>query len=602
MKRLPAIIMIFAWCPAYAASDNPLRPGIVQGQVNSDQGTPLAGARIQVSYNLDFSNTLLAATTNKNGQFSLDAVLPGQYFLRVAQQGYQPTIKAPVSVQAGKTTYLNLILQSLVHLGNPDDPANWDFKTVLRSAQGRRMIFREKETVLPTEALKLPPVNATGLFGQADRSAQPFQRAASVELSSSDPSAGGDNYTFPSPALSGIKSNFGFSEPMGTDSRYVFAGQINSGYDSLWKVKNQVDFKLSESQVLTLAVDYSRLGFTAPRISTLLDPKQTLTRDTEFVNNQATFQSLTLGVGNYWRFWDPVTLFYGVDMALLKGQTTRAFVIPNLEIIIQPTEKTAVRAVMSGKRLTENESIRLSGNESISLAQPFQLARINDTVSVGKSLHYDVSLARKLPLQTTLELGAFKDRFSGDPLPLMASWKEVVGKSNPFPFYMARENGNSEGMRVVVNRQFLEFLRSSIAYVYGTSPTLQGFDVLITGEAFPEPRTAKTLFHTVTTRLDADLPQTNTRISTSFRWVFGTPLGPLDPFSDYDNLGSGNSHFSIRQVVPVPNLWGVSGKWEVLVDMRNFLKSDDPRLQLPQGKLFILRQPRTIRFGISFRM
>ncbi len=586
------------------AEDAPLRPGAVQGQVTTDQGSPLAGVQVLVSYSLDFSSTLLAATTNKLGEFSLAGVLPGQYFLRATQQGYQPTIKAPVTVQPGKITRLSLSLQNLIHPGNPDDPANWDFKTVLRSAQGRRMVFREKEKSSPSEPLRLPPTSPSGLFGQVDRAQQSYQRAASVELSSSSSSEAGDNFTFPSSALSGMKSNIGFSEPIGTDSRYIFAGQINSGYDSWWKIKNQVDLKVSESQVLTMAIDFSRLGYTAPRIGTLLDPKHSLNKDSDFVNNQSSFQSLTLGVGNSWKFWEPVTLVYGADMALMKGggQATRAFVVPNLEVIIQPTDKTALRAVISGKQLTENDSVVLAESESVSLAQPFRLSRVFDSVSVGKSMHFDVSLARKLPMQTNLELGAFKDRFSGDPLPLLASWKESTDAGEAFPFYMARENSNSEGMRVVVNRQFLEFLRASIAYVYGTSPSLKGFDVLITGEAIPQQGVAKAASQSVTTRFDADLTQTSTRVSTSFRWVFGTPLVPLDPFNDYENLGNSNFHFSIRQVIPMPNLLGVSGKWEVLVDMRNLLKSEDPSLQLPQGKLFILRQPRTIRFGISFRM
>ncbi len=575
---------------------------MVQGQVHNEQGVPLTGTQILISNNLDFTNTLAATTTNKDGEYLLAGIQPGRYFLRAVQPGFQSAIKAPVEVQSGKTTKLNVVLQPLGSIGNPNDPVNWDFKTVLRSSNGRRMIFREKENSNAGEPLKLPPITLSGLFGNTDRTQQPYRRNVAMELSSASPSDG-DNFTFPSPSFSGIKSNFGFTEPIGTDTRYVFAGQINSGYDSLWKIKNQVDMKLSESQVLTMSIDYSRLAFNAPKVSTLLDPKQTLTQDAEFIGNHGRFQSLTFGMENYWRFWDPVTFVYGADMAVLKGeQSTRAFVVPNLQIVIQPTKNTSIRTAVTGKRLTENESVPLSQEEAVSLAQPFRLAQVNDQISIGKGMHYDASVARQLPLQTTLEVGAYSDRFSGDPLPLMASLKDNQGKNLNLPIYMAREAGNSSGMRVVLNHQFLEFIRSSISYVYGSGPSVQGYDVLITGEAIPQTRFAKDLFHSVTTRVDADFQKTNTRVSTALRWVFGSPLGPIDPFFDYDNLGTGNFRFTVRQVVPIPDLWGVSGKWEVLVDMRNLVKNGDPFLNLPQGKLYIQQNQRTIRFGISFRM
>lgn len=600
MRRILQTLLLFGCCVPYGYAASFVHFGQVSGQVNGDLGVPLAGATVLISNSFDFSNSLLTAVTNKAGEFQLANLKPGEYAVQVTQNGYRPYVKAPVQVTAGSTTKLVLILQDLLALGKTDDPANWDFRTVLRSSRRKRLIFRgfDSQSIEEKEVRSAAVPNAD-LFGTADKTSQEFVRSAAMEVYTAGAVESEDYYAMPDRAGGGLRTNFGYSMPIGDDARYVLAGQVNSGYDSIWKIRNQVDLKLNDFQVWTFSVNYGRLGFPAARLATLLNPNN-LSNDTAYVHDRGRFQTLTVGVESFNKLLSPITLIYGLDLTVLKGPGVTSFTSPHLQVVVQPNDRMSIRAMVANKRTTESDSVGLSDGEMVSLSNPFRVSQVGSSFSYGRTTHYELGIARKLPSNTMFEIGAYGDRNGGSPVPLMAIVQSPTGSST-HSFSLSRNQSNAEGIRLLVTKRFWDFLSGSMAYVYGSGATISGIDILGTNDIRGVGIT-KGLFHSLTTEVDADVERTKTHLSTLFRWVHGSPITTLDSFSDYYGMGNGNLRITIRQVIPVPNLLGMSGRWEALLDMRNLLEIDDNRFPLPQGNLFVVRNPRFIRLGIAFRM
>jgi hypothetical protein len=55
----------------------------------------------------------------------------------------------------------------------------------------------------------------------------------------------------------------------------------------------------------------------------------------------------------------------------------------------------------------------------------------------------------------------------------------------------------------------------------------------------------------------------------------------------------------VRQVIPFPDLLGFSPRLEALLDLRNVLNHDIGLLHTDMGDYLLVRNPRTVRGGIS---
>ncbi|MED4051937.1 carboxypeptidase regulatory-like domain-containing protein [Priestia megaterium] len=84
-------------------------PGTVIGTITSSAGTPVEGAVIEV---LDSgSNVIATATSNAQGQYTINQLAPGTFRLRATAQNFQTSLLG-FTIQAGQTTTQNIVLQS----------------------------------------------------------------------------------------------------------------------------------------------------------------------------------------------------------------------------------------------------------------------------------------------------------------------------------------------------------------------------------------------------------------------------------------------------------------------------------------------------------
>jgi hypothetical protein len=83
------------------------------------------------------------------------------------------------------------------------------------------------------------------------------------------------------------------------------------------------------------------------------------------------------------------------------------------------------------------------------------------------------------------------------------------------------------------------------------------------------------------------------------RWYPGNPVTPIDWFSDRMDIGTKSVNFEIRQVIPMPEFMGNSGRWQILIDLRNVFNHGKEVLPISDGELVLNRNPRSLRFGLN---
>jgi len=235
----------------------------------------------------------------------------------------------------GKTTVVSLVLQQLFGLGFFQEE-NLSVKTLLRNAGYERLIFRN-----------LPQ---TGSEGSLQRTSGSFPGEAVLKVYGG---AGlrGDSPVFPGAAAGGTTSNFAISQSIGGDRKYVFAGQLNSGEDALWRLKNAVEYSQSDSHTFGMFFGYGRVSFEQPRLA-LLDHPETLGENLDYTRALATTKILSLGVQEEWNLGEALSLIWGLELNRVDSNHRQTFLSPHVEVSYSPTEKSKVRVLMASKRPT----------------------------------------------------------------------------------------------------------------------------------------------------------------------------------------------------------------------------------------------------------
>jgi hypothetical protein len=168
---------------------------------------------------------------------------------------------------------------------------------------------------------------------------------------------------------------------------------------------------------------------------------------------------------------------------------------------------------------------------------------------------------------------------------------------------MNEDHFKQQGARLTVKRKIIENLNGSVDYVYGAATSISGVGEFISRDSLTGDLAnylRQRYQHSITGRLDATLPVIKTNLLATMRWYSGNPLTPVDWFSDRMDIGTKSANVEIRQSIPFPDLMGATGRWEVWLNLRNILNQGIEALPAKDGELVLNRNPRSLRFGLSF--
>jgi hypothetical protein len=582
-SRVFILFSILSLLPAAAmdAKSN----GRLAGNVRSMSGSPLRDVIVKIFREMHTGEIVRTLRSDSRGAFTTAQLSPGTYFLEISRQGYQPLTTGKFAVGEGQTTSIDVILQEFIdYLSKDDDPRNWDLKTVMRSTSDRRLIFR----------------NTSGdpSFGNEIKES-PFSRGGTMNIASGKP-FGGDSYIAqPRTSQNGVSSNFAFTEPVNQHSRMILSGQLDFGYSAFWRVRNTYDYRPDSGHDYRVSVGYGRMN--GNYSGSNLFSSQLLSQESGLRDSGV--QTLAFGLEGTTKLLDILAIKYGFDYSqLYYGDNSRSFIYPSIQILIAPSKGWNIHASFTSHRMSDTNAVILPDGEVLDLSEPTLITMIENRVTMSEIRHSEIAAERSLTPRTSIEFAVYQDHTQGPGLPIMVTTITPLENQSRL-LQMNEDHFKQQGARVTFKRQIMDSVTGSLDYVYGAATSISGMSELASSDCLTSDLAnymKQNYQHAITGRLNATLPITKTNLLASMRWYSGNPLTPVDWFSDHMNIGTKSANIEIRQAIPFPDLMGTTGHWEVWLNLRNVFNQGRESLPATDGELVLNRNPRSLRFGLSF--
>jgi hypothetical protein len=164
MKRVLVVLLLCA-TSIFAQPGN----GSVKGRVSDEVGGIIVGATVTVT---DASGKAKNATTNNDGNFTVNGLAPGKYTLQVAQQGFGTFENTEVVIAAGRAEQLDVVLKVTIEqqkvvvnadsVGVNTDPENNVGALVLRGTDLEALPDDPEDLQAALQALAGPAAGPNG--------------------------------------------------------------------------------------------------------------------------------------------------------------------------------------------------------------------------------------------------------------------------------------------------------------------------------------------------------------------------------------------------------------------------------------------------------
>ena len=564
--------------------------GQLRGSIQDQSGQPVPDILVTLLGQSSDQVLPILTRSNKLGQILLKNLEMGTYKVLVKSSQYVSRSEQAVRIFPGKTAALTLILQNLFELDGADG-RNVKLKTVLRSADNR-LIFR----YIP------------GLTGPPQEKRRPGWFEEAVFQVHTNAGLGGDYLLFPGDSDSGTTANFALAQSLSGNRDYVFAGQVNSGQDSLWRLKSFLDYTLSEHHSLRLFLGHGRISFQQPSLGLLGNPNS-LASDVGFTTAAGTTHILSSGFEERFNLGRAVSFTWGLELNQVRTIRNHSFMSPNAELSIRPSERSVLRLTLASKRPTYGNSVMLPDGRQITLSDSVGLSRVNDEIRFGTSRHYQGSFGYHLDTATEVEVATFRDQFFGGTVPFVAFLSYRPGAEM---IRLDDDQVRTRGQRLTIRRQLAENLRTSFSYIRGRALALEPGDVAVVFDPLlMDGLVQQQGFDALSTQLDLFVPYSKTAITALVKIVpNGSPIPTLDALSDTYQTSNQGINLFLRQIVPVPaallnslglDFLATGYEIEALLDIRNLANTDLGVLQTLLGDVELTQNPRAVRGGLTFR-
>jgi hypothetical protein len=564
--------------------------GHLSGLILNESGQPISD--VLVSLLRDSSDDLLPTLTrsNESGRIRLRDLDPGTYQILIKSAQYRSPVGRIVKILPNRTVAITLILQQLFYLGEGAQE-NVSLKALLRNSEGRRLIFRE-----------LPGLTEGFPDGESSR---PFFEEAVFEIYT-NAGPGANYFVLPGDSWGGTTTNFAFVDSFVGRSDYVFAGQLNSGQDSLWRIKNVFNYDLADNHSLHMFFGYGRMSFEQPSLNLLGNPAS-LRDDVSYTSAVGTSRLLSIGFEDNVRFGPALTLTWGVELDRFRGPREDSFISPNAAVNYSPVENTSVQVSMASKRITVGNSLLLPDGRQVSLSSPVLIGKVGDEILVGTARHYQGAVTQNIGDSTQAEFAYFQNFHRGNGPPIVAVSRDTSALEL---LRMGNDLARTGGYRFTARREFSEHFKAEVSYVRGRAPGIHGPGTQFGLENALTGRVERRMYHAISAQFDAHVPSSDTWITALVRVVPNeNPLVTIDAASDIYETGNEGINLFVRQVIPLPvgllNSVGLQflapESIEALLDVRNLTNEDNGVFETSKGEVALIQNPRSVRGGISFK-
>lgn len=525
------------------------RPGAISGYVRDASGEAQMGAVVQI---LGAANRTLTVFTDGSGHYTATGLLPGIYSLKVSAPSFLPTLRERVGLKPGATLNVNITLSTLLNvmqLGPVRSVSNDDdWKWTLRSVANRPILR---------------------IFDDPASEKQNHEFTGTLSFLAGSAAAGYGTGSDVSTAFTLERSVF-------SAGRLAFTGNVGYG-DNLPAavVRARYSHRLANGSEPTMALTVSRFAQSDPNL------------------HNAALQALALSAADDIAIGDVLEFKFGSELQTIQflGQMNAFRPFASADFHLSPD------TVVEYDYTTSRPNLRAEKGFDTT---PADLSEANPRVSLlgysplVESAHHQELSVRHRAGKTSVQVAYFSDRVENPALTgvgdVTAAGGYLLPDISSGTFSYAGRNLDTEGVRVVLQRKFASDLTATLDYSYGGALDFSRSDVGLqqAGQFMSTHR-----HQAVSAKLSCTTPFTHTRLITSYRWINGTTLTPVDMF----NASPGQSDPFLNVFVRQP----LGGHVEALIDIRNLLAQGYVPVMGSDGQtVYLVDSARSVRGGVSF--
>jgi hypothetical protein len=545
--------IVFGLCLPVAAEQS----GTISGYVRNISGDPQMGAVVEI---VGLATRTLTVFSDGAGYYTATGLLPGLYTLKVTAPSFLPALREKIGIHAGSRVNVNVTLSTLLdamQLGpvrtlSDDD----DWKWTLRSVANRPILrifddpslTGEKQSHDLSGSLSFVAGSAAGGYGTGSDVSTGF----TVERSM---------FSEGRIALSG---NVGYGET-------APAGVLRAGYSN----------RLENGSTPSVGLTVRRFAPSDPNL------------------HNAALQALALSANDDVTFGDILELKFGSELQTIQflGRVTAFRPYGSADFHLSPN------TVLEYDYTTSRPDLR---SEKGFDSSPADLSESNPRVSVldyapqvERAHHQELSFSRRMG-NNNLQLAVFSDRIGDTALTgtgeVTAAGGFLLPDVSSGTFSYTGTDLHTNGLRVVLQRKFSADLTATLDYAFGGVSDLTSPDVNLQ-QAQQWIRTQRR--HAVAAKLSGTIPHAHTRWITSYRWVSGEALTPVDMFNSSPGQSDPYLNVFVRQ--PIPCMGFLPGHMEAIIDVRNLLAQGYvPVLGQDGQTVYLVQAARSVRGGVAF--
>jgi hypothetical protein len=533
------------------------RSATISGYVRDASGNPQMGAVVEI---LDAADRTLTVFSDGAGYYTATGLLPGLYSLKASAPSFLPALREKIGLRPGASINVNVTLNTLLdvmQLGPVRNlPDEDDWKWTLRSVANRPILR---------------------IFDDSNTTAEKQNHELRGTLSFLAGSAAGGYGTG-----SDMSAGFTLERSMFSGGRLAFSGDVGYGENLPAAVlRTRYTHHSDTGGETTIGLTVHRFAPSDPNL------------------HNAALQALGLSASDDVTFADIVELKFGSEMQTIQflGNVTAFRPYGTADVHLNPDTIVSYQYTTSRPDM-RNEKGFDSSPADLSESNP-RVAVLNYAPEVERAQHQEVSLSHRIG-NNNLQLAAYYDHVGNTVLTgtgnVTAAGGFLLPDVTSGTFSYAGGNLNTNGMRAVLQRKFSSDLTATIDYAYGGALNLTQADIQLQSA---QQAVATQRRHAVAAKLSGTLPHARTRWITSYRWVSGQSITPVDMFNSSPGQSDPYLNVFIRQ--PIPSMGFLPVHMEAIIDVRNLLAQGYVPVVGQDGQtVYLVQAARSLRGGVAF--
>jgi hypothetical protein len=616
---------------AYAQTPKEARPagnafpaGVIEGRVLDDNRTPVVGAMVSV-----VGRTTAAASTDRNGRYTLRELPYGPYILSVHSRGYfkprgrtiqltaskvsLPEIqlaraRKPVVMPAVESTPEPQVTQLAGFAVDAPVPAAVVERAPIvgagSAASEEEDAAEESETAwrlrhLPRSILKdVAAEPGTWASNDESESSRWFSRHTSalvpIAFFNDLPLSGQVNLmtinSFDQPgeifAENGPRSvAFVSVNTQAAGGAWSMRGAMTRGDVASWIVAGSYKSIESANHAYELGLSYSTQRYDGGNAAAL-----------GAIRESARNVGSVYGYDE-WTVSPRLVLGYGTGFARYDYLQGSGEWSPRLSITV-PLDGFRVKALASRKVLAPGAEEFAPSVTGLWLPpeRTFSSLSYDGRFTPEYVRHIQVAIERDLAAGVSVSLRGFDQQVENQ---LIEIFDVAPGRSEaPLGHYYVATGGefDARGWAVGMTHEVPGYLRGTIEYTASTAYWDAASDMTMSRAVRTMPVSSGEKVHDLQTVIEATIPQTATRVSTIYR--MNTAFWSNEP--DAWMRSSANTRFTVRVNQSLPFMRFSNADWEALVDIRNMFREVDVDSSI-YDEAFAIRAPKRIVGGLLVR-